>query len=115
MHLIAIATMKATQDDVLRHLLEDTATVQLTTQHAASSASRQPVVVRQDGSLVDLQQVESLHLLEGSISLPQFLAEHTPNGDGFGGRRARGVAPETAQAVARVMAPFAITITYQEA
>lgn len=113
MDLIATMTLKANQNkDFFAHLLENTALVQLTTAHAASSYG-QPVVLRQDGALVDYASIESLHLLEEGIPLAQFLAEHTPDGDGFGGRRARGVAPAAAEIVAAALAPFGIQVTYQ--
>jgi hypothetical protein len=73
MHLMAHMTRKSQEQDTMQHLVYDSETVTLTTQHAASSYG-QPVVIRQDGSLVDYAAIEAVHLL-GSEAEAQMVAQ----------------------------------------
>ena len=82
----AAVTLHPPTDDALQHAVSDTETMTLTTAHAASSYG-QPVVVRQDGSLVDYAAIEAIHLL--------------------------GSTAAQAETVARALEPFGLQVTWQ--
>ena len=82
----AAVTLKSDETDALQHAAYATETLTLTTAHAASSYG-QPVLVRQDGTLVDYAAIASLHLL--------------------------GSTAAQAQTVARALEPFGLRVTWQ--
>ena len=82
----AAVTLHPTTDDALQHAVLDTETMTLTTAHAASSYG-QPVVLRQDGTLVDYAAIEAVHLL--------------------------GSTADQAATVARALEPFGLRVTWQ--
>jgi hypothetical protein len=82
----ASVTLHPTTDDAFQHAVYDTHTLRVTTAHAASSYG-QPVVLRQDGTLVDYAAIETIHLL--------------------------GSTAAQAAAVAQALDPFGIRVTWQ--
>lgn len=68
-------------------------------------------MVRRDGTQVDPSQVGTLLLQEEGTPLAQYLDEITPDGDGFGGRDARGVSVEIYERVAQALAPMGVQVS----
>lgn len=91
--------------DLFDEMLGSSATIQIDVSETGLT------ITRRDGTPVDAAQVGTLYLCEEGTPMAQYLEETTPNGDGFGGRDARGVSREVYQLVAQQLVPLGIKVT----